>query len=208
MVSGRDKAYAFLKETVLPDPAAQGHFLSEQEVADRVGVSRTPVREAFLLLAAEDLIQLVPKRGAYIAPLSGREISELMELRGVVESYAAERLIRLGRVPHAELEELLERQRTLVDADQAKEFITCDHRFHAVMVASVGNELLTKHYEGLRSRQIRAGIVALHRSAGRHDDVLREHRAIMDALAAGDVDAARTAIADHLDATLRVLLGN
>ncbi|MBI0382182.1 GntR family transcriptional regulator, partial [Streptomyces albiflaviniger] len=65
--SGREKAYAFLKETVLTDPDMQGRFLTEQEIADRIGISRTPIREALLLLAAEDLVQLVPKRGAHIA---------------------------------------------------------------------------------------------------------------------------------------------
>lgn len=52
----------------------EGGFISEQEVAERVGVSRTPVREALLQLAAEDLVQLVPNRGAYIAPLTGRDL--------------------------------------------------------------------------------------------------------------------------------------
>lgn len=68
MTSGREKAYAYLKDTVLTDPGMQGAFLSEQELADRVGVSRTPVREALLQLAAEDLVELVPKRGARVSP--------------------------------------------------------------------------------------------------------------------------------------------
>lgn len=54
MASGREKAYTYLKDTVLTDPEMQGAFLSEQELADRIGVSRTPIREALLMLAAED----------------------------------------------------------------------------------------------------------------------------------------------------------
>ncbi|MEW2244500.1 GntR family transcriptional regulator, partial [Streptomyces sp. NPDC026666] len=172
MVSGREKAYAYLRDTVLTDPEMQGAFLSEQEVADRIGVSRTPVREALLLLAAEDLVELVPKRGARVAALTGREITELMELRGVVERYAAERLVTRDRVPLAELRALLDRQGGLTGPEQAREFIDVDHLFHATLVSAVGNTLLDRHYDGLRSRQVRAGVVALFHRRGRQEAVL------------------------------------
>jgi DNA-binding GntR family transcriptional regulator len=206
VASGREKAYAYLKDTVLSDPAMQGAFLSEQEIADRIGVSRTPVREALLLLAAEDLVELVPKRGARLTPLTGREITELMQLRGIVERYAARHLVAAGRVPARELDELLARQHGLTGPGQAREFIAVDHRFHSTLVSAVGNSLLDQHYEGLRGRQVRAGAVALFNREGRQEAVLDEHRAILDALAAGDADAACAAIDAHLDSTLRVLL--
>ncbi|WP_345565008.1 GntR family transcriptional regulator [Streptomyces plumbiresistens] len=206
MASGREKAYAYLKDTVLTDPAMQGEFLSEQDIADRIGVSRTPIREALLLLAAEDLVELVPKRGARVAPLSGRQISELMELRGIVERYAAERVIATDRVPLRQLTELLDRQAGLGGPEQAKEFIAVDHLFHATLVSAVGNTLLERHYDGLRSRQVRAGVVALYNQQGRQEGVLDEHRAIVEALAAGDAAAACLAIDNHLDSTLKVLL--
>ncbi|MGA5894720.1 GntR family transcriptional regulator [Streptomyces venetus] len=206
VTSGREKAYAYLKDTVLTDPAMQGAFLSEQELADRVGVSRTPVREALLQLAAEDLVELVPKRGARVSPLTGREIRELMELRGVVERYAAQQLVAGGTAPVAGLRSLLERQRELTGADQAREFIAVDHCFHSALVSAVGNALLDRHYDGLRSRQVRAGVVALFNQQGRQEAVLEEHEAIVDALEAGDAQAACAAIDHHLESTLKVLL--
>lgn len=208
MTSGREKAYTYLKETVLTDPAMQGEFLSEQEIADRIGVSRTPIREALLLLAAEDLVQLVPKRGARVAPLSGREIGELMQLRGIVERYAATQAVASDHLPDLvrELAALLARQRGLSGPDQAREFIAVDHTFHATLVAAVGNGLLDRHYEGLRSRQVRAGVVALYNQVGRRESVLDEHGVIVAALAAGDAGAACAAIDGHLESTLKVLL--
>jgi DNA-binding GntR family transcriptional regulator len=206
VASGREKAYAYLKDTVLADAGMQGAFLSEQELADRIGVSRTPIREALLQLAAEDLVELVPKRGARVAPLTGREIRELMELRGIVERYAAQQLVSGGRAPVAELRSLLERQRELTGAEQAREFIAVDHRFHSALVTAVGNALLDRHYDGLRSRQVRAGVVALYNQQGRQEAVLEEHEAILDALAAGDAQAACAAIDHHLESTLKVLL--
>ncbi|MFB7496758.1 GntR family transcriptional regulator [Streptomyces sp. NPDC056161] len=206
MVSGREKAYAYLKDTVLTDPEMQGAFLNEQEIADRIGVSRTPIREALLLLAAEDLVELVPKRGARVAPLTGRQISELMELRGIVERYAASQLIAADRTPVQELRSLLERQSKLTGPGQAREFIAVDHLFHSMLVSTVGNALLDRHYDGLRSRQVRAGVTALFNRQGRQEAVLEEHRAILDAVVSGDVEAACVAIDNHLESTLKVLL--
>src|SRR5436305_3305361 len=77
--SGRERAYRHLRETVLVDPAVQGTFLNEVDLAQAIGVSRTPVREALLLLVSEGQVEMVPKRGAYVPPLSGRQIRELME---------------------------------------------------------------------------------------------------------------------------------
>jgi len=205
VISGRQKAYTYLKDTVLTDPAMQGEFLSEQMIADRVGISRTPIREALLLLAAEDLVSLVPKRGAYIAPLSGREIGELMEMRALLERYAAERSIVLGTAPVAEMDRILDEQTKLRGNEKAKEFIEADHRFHATLIASAGNSLMTKQYDALRSRQVRAGVTALYRAVGRQEEVCVEHRRILEMLAAERADLACAAIDEHIAATRRIL---
>ncbi|GAB2668209.1 GntR family transcriptional regulator [Saccharopolyspora gloriosae] len=206
MTSGRQLAYDHLKDTVLSDPAMQGQFVNEQSLADDIGVSRTPIREALLLLAAEELVQLVPKRGAYIAPVAGRQIRELFELRGMMECYSARRTLELDTVPVPEMRGELDRQRALRADDDARSFIDLDHRFHSALVRAVGNDMLTKSYDGLRARQVRAGIVALFSAENRRKAVLDEHDAILDALAGGDAAAAQAAITAHLDATRHVLL--
>lgn len=204
MPSGREVAYAHLKDTVLSDPAMQGQFVNEQALADEIGVSRTPIREALLLLAAEELVQLVPKRGAYVAPVGGKEIRELFEIRAMIECYAARSAIELDAVPLEAMRRELDDQRGLGE-DQAREFIDHDHRFHSALVAAVGNGMLSKTYDGLRARQIRAGVEALFRSDGRRKSVLSEHEAIVSALAASDQEAAAAAITEHLSATRQVL---
>lgn len=207
-MTGRDKAYEYLKTTVLTDPGIQGEFLSEQEIADSVGVSRTPVREALLMLAAEGLVQLVPNRGAYIAPLTGKELRELVELRGVLERFAAEKALADGSAPIAEMRAVLDAQSELDSPDQAKAFIDLDTHFHSLLIASTGNAMLIRTYNGLRDRQIRAGLVALFSAPRRQAAVLCEHQAIVDALAAGDLPATLTAIDDHLGTTLNLQLTN
>ncbi|GAA1316153.1 GntR family transcriptional regulator [Pseudonocardia xinjiangensis] len=208
--SGRDRAYRHLRETVLIDPAAQGTFLNEGVLAQAIGVSRTPVREALLLLVAEGLVEMVPKRGAYVPPLSGRQIKELMELRGLLERHAASVTLTEGTVPLAAMREALAEQERFTDAvanpATAQVFIEWDRRFHQVLVDAARNDLIARTYAGLRTRQVRVGVAAMFRTADRQRGVCDEHARIVAALESGDEAAAHTAIEDHLAITLRLFL--
>jgi DNA-binding GntR family transcriptional regulator len=205
-VSGREKAYEFLRRTVLTDPEMEGEFVSEQEVAEHVGVSRTPVREALLRLAAEELVQLVPNRGAYIAPLSGRDLRDLFELRGVLERFAAQKVLSSGTIPIDDLREAICQQERCEGPAEDRHFISFDHYFHSLLIDAAGNPMVSKTYAGLRARQVRAGLVALSRADDRKSQVLVEHDAIVNALAAGDLEATLAAIDRHHTATLSLQL--
>jgi DNA-binding GntR family transcriptional regulator len=210
--SGRERAYRYLRETVLVDPAVQGTFLNEVGLAQAIGVSRTPVREALLLLVAEGLVEMVPKRGAYVPPLSGRQIKELMELRGLLERHAASVTLATGTVPLTAMREALAEQERLVggdtetDTETARVFIDWDRRFHQALVDAARNDLIARTYAGLRTRQVRVGVAALFRAIDRQRAVCLEHRAILDALQTGDETATHAAIEDHLRITLRLFL--
>ncbi|MDJ0393838.1 GntR family transcriptional regulator [Rhodococcus sp. G-MC3] len=208
-LSGRDKAYAFVRDQVLSSPAATGTFLNEQELATRIGVSRTPVREALLMLQAEGLVEMVPKRGAHVPAMSGRQIGELMDLRGVLERHAASTSLRTGVPPVSAMRDALDRQEKLADtrtAEAAKEFIDLDGEFHQILVDAAGSELLSRTYAGLRARQLRVGLTALFSAADRQHNVCTEHAAIVYALEAGDETVVHGAIDDHLEVTLQILL--
>lgn len=208
-LSGRDKAYNYVRDQVLSSPAAIGTFLNEQELATMIGVSRTPVREALLLLQAEGLVEMVPKRGAHVPPMSGRQISELMTLRGVLEQHAASTAIRAASAPVASMREVLAEQVRLAEERtevSAKAFIDLDGAFHQTLVDSAGSELLSRTYAGLRARQLRVGLTALFSAEDRQRNVCSEHEAIVEALEAGDEDSVRGAIEDHLEVTLQILL--
>jgi DNA-binding GntR family transcriptional regulator len=210
--SGRDRALHYLRETVLVDPDAQGTFLNEVELANRIGVSRTPVREALLLLVADGLVEMLPGRGAYVPPMTARQTRELMDLRGVLERYAASRTLTDGTVPLAALRELLAEQERLAnrehdgDLKRLTEFIDQDIVFHQMMIDAADNAMLARTYAGLRVRQRRVGVAALFGSTNRRRAVCAEHGRIVEALAEGDEPAALRAIDEHLELTLRVLL--
>lgn len=204
--SGRDRALAYLRETVLSDPAVLGTFINEQALATEIGVSRTPVREALLMLAAENLVQLVPNRGALVPTLPGREIAELMQARGVIECWAATACLAMDNAPVDDMNALLRMQRAISDVSEAKEFIELDSQFHALLVASADNSVLDRLYQSLRARHVLLGVAALERSSSRRAEVLAEHQAIVDALARKDPDEAEASILRHLNTTAAVLI--
>jgi DNA-binding GntR family transcriptional regulator len=207
-LSGRERAYRHLRETVLVDPSVQGTFLNEVDLAQDIGVSRTPVREALLLLVSEGLVEMVPKRGAYVPPLSGRQIRELMELRDVLERHAASVTLAQHTVPVEAMRAALAEQERLLTIEpcDAQEFIEWDRRFHQSLVDAAGNELIARTYAGLRTRQVRVGVAALFRAIDRQRAVCAEHGRIVDALGSGDEAAAHAAISDHLRITQQLFL--
>lgn len=209
-LTGRERALAHLRNTVLSDPSMEGAFLNEQQIAVEVGVSRTPVREALLILASEGLLQLVPQRGVYVPPLSGREIRELMDLRGVIERHAAESVSTSAETTAQSMSAVLDTQRAMAGTSDrrsnAKAFIELDRRFHQILVDAAGSSLLSRTYAGLRERQVRVGIAALEAGAERWNQVCGEHQAIVEAVRAGDVAGAHSAIDLHLQVTLQSLL--
>jgi len=207
--TSRDKAYAHLRDHVLIDPAMQGQFLNEQKLAAEIGVSRTPVREALLLLASDGLVNLIPQRGAYIPAVTGREISELMEMRGALESLGARLAIASGNVPLEAMAEILSRQTELPDnlePEATRKFIRLDTLFHQLLVDAAGNELMSRTYSKLHVRQMLVGVAALTRIKGRRRHVCEEHQEILEALKVGDVQQAQQAIERHLAITEEIFL--
>ena len=195
----KDRAYAYVKERVLTGVYPGGELLSEGEVAEAMGVSRTPVREAFLLLEAEGLMRLYPKRGALVVPVSPDEIEDVMETRLLVERHAAGRIAeRRPEATIARLDEILAAQRAALDAADQAAFVELDREFHQTIVDGVGNAILARLYDGLRDRQRRMAATAIARDPAIAELYLSQHRAIADALGRGDGDGAGDLLARHL----------
>jgi DNA-binding GntR family transcriptional regulator len=205
VTTATDRAYRHTKERVLDGTYAGGALITEGEVSDAVGVSRTPVREAFLRLQAEGFLRLYPKKGALIVPVSAREIDDVMETRAMIERFAIEKVIASGRHREvgARLREALGRQRKLRKSPEP--FTEADRDFHGLLVAATENEVVVDLYALLRDRQLRMGVTALLRDPERVDRILEEHAALADAVAAGNGDAARACITNHLHGTEEAL---
>jgi DNA-binding GntR family transcriptional regulator len=205
----KDRALDYVKSRVLTGEFAGGHLISEGEVAAALGMSRTPVREAFLRLEAEGLLRLYPKRGALIVPVSPDEIREVMEARLVLEQFAAEKIIRLGNVARTDsyrrLAAELERQRRAGTAAALADFLDSDRAFHAVTIDESHNSILGGFYGSLRDRQMRMIGESTLRDSLRLATIIDEHQTIAEAIRDGDTSAARKAIEVHHKSTARAL---
>ncbi|WP_033292605.1 GntR family transcriptional regulator [Amycolatopsis jejuensis] len=202
--SAQDVTYRFLKKRIAELPRDGGTFLTESEVAEAAGTSRTPVREALLRLEAEGFLEIVPKKGAFVPPISDAEVRSVMEARELVEDWCVRKLASHADAAFfAELDDLLAKQRELV-ADPVQ-FIEYDRAFHRAMVRRAGNPVLGEFYESLRDRQVRMGLRAVAGSETRAERVLAEHAAIVAALRSGSTEEAGDAVATHLSSTMAAL---
>ena len=134
-----------IRDLIVTDALALGQQLSEHALGERLGVSRTPVREAFLRLAAECLVEVRPHRGTFVFRADAREVREICELRGILETGA----LRLGMRRDADLLHRLEQN--LRDADHldlrvATDYQAFDQRFHDIIVEAGGNSQLIEAY--------------------------------------------------------------
>src|ERR1700754_4385603 len=127
-----EAAYAFTKQRVLDATYAGGDLLTEGEVADALGISRTPVREAFLRLEGEGLLRLYPKRGALVVPVSVGEVEAVMETRMLVERFALDKVLAHGaaEVLARAMDDAIASQEARIAAGDADGFVAVDREFH------------------------------------------------------------------------------
>lgn len=206
------RAYDYAKERILDGILAGGELISEGTVAAALGISRTPVREAFLRLEAEGLLRLYPKRGAVVVPVSAKEVEAVLETRELIESFAAEKVSSLGAEALEQLvgrlREQLREQKQLREAGDGKAFVAADQVFHQLIVTAADNPILLDLYAGLRDRQQRMGLFAVFHDHDRLRATNHEHVELVDLLERGDVTAYRAALRGHLRGTRAAALGH
>ena len=195
--SATRRAYAHIKERLLDGRFPGGSLLSENELAQRLGLSRTPVRQAFVHLEAEGLIELYPRRGGLVVPISPSEADDVLEARLLIEQHCARRAASAGAPLAAELEQAIADQQGALAVGGAG-FVTADRRFHRAIVAAAGNPLLTRQYDSLRDRHQRIAAATVASDPGRVERFISEHTEIAAALRRGDGDAAAELMAAHL----------
>jgi DNA-binding GntR family transcriptional regulator len=200
-----DRAYVHVKRQLLDGTLADGTLISEGAVADAVGISRTPVREAFLALAAEGLLELYPKRGALVVPMTSADVSDLFDTRALIEAHCLRRALDadLEGVRRAAAAELA-RQRKLLAADDLAGFVEADRAFHRTWMAAGRSAILLALYDRLRDRQQRVAARVLSAGPRRAAQLLAEHDEILARIRDGDVEGAVRALQEHLRAARAV----
>lgn len=180
-----DHVIASLRAMVMNGELADGVRVPEAMLCERLGVSRTPLREALKVLAAEGFVALRPNRGAVVVPIDPRAVADLFELKN-----ALERLIGLslpGRISDEERVAVDVLHRALATAmaeNDIDAYTRLNHDFHAALVAGVHNAALSHTYSGLQQKILRARY-AVNGQPTQIRRSMQEHNEIMDMLRAG-----------------------
>ena len=197
--SASERTYAHLKRRILDGTHPGGEIVTEGEIAEAVGVSRTPVREALLRLEVEGLVRLYPKKGALVIPVSAQEAQDVIEARSLIEEWAATNVWPHRKDLLDDLRELLSAMRDARRRRDVVDFTEADRSFHERIVAGAGNAILTRQYRSLRERQMCLTSTAMRVADGRMDKAVQGHRQLLELLRSGTKAAFLAATRDHLE---------
>ncbi len=197
-------AYDRLHDAIRDGTYSPGDRIREEEVAKRLNLSRTPVREALRKLEVDGVVEHRPRMGAVIRSLSHAEVVELYEMRLVLERTAAEMAAK--HASDAEIDELEDLNAALAGSvDDPVAAARINQQFHRCIYLSVRNRFLIATARALNNAMMLLGPTTLDGTA-RVDLVCRQHKAIIDAIRDGDEEAAGAAAEAHLQTSLRYRL--
>ena len=204
----RDEAITVLRAAILGGELAPGSIHSAGALAERLGVSPTPVREAMLALVESGLVEVVPNRGFRVSVIDDEDLDEICALRMMLELPALALVIE--QASDASLSELSMRVAELESAaadNDVAAFLVADRAFHLQLLALTGNRRLVRIVAELRDQ---TRIVGLQPLAAEEDldATAAEHRTILEALQARDVSAAQHLMTIHLEQTRGIWAGH
>ncbi len=202
-----DIAYAALKDEILSTRMLPGFRATEPEVADRLGMSRTPVREALIRLQADGLVELIPRRGMRVLPVSAEDMNDIYEILTALEPHAAAELAlrRPGLEVLAPLVRATEDMERALERPDLEAWAEADDRFHRALLELHGNARLTAIAGALFDQAHRARMITLRLREVPHRSTA-EHRDILQALRDGDAERVRRIFQTHRERAARELL--
>ena len=195
----RDVVFQNLRQAILKGELEPGERLMEIHLAKRLGVSRTPIREAIRKLELEGLVDMVPRRGAVVASITRKDMRDVLEVRRTLEMLAVE--VACERISQGELEKLraagrdFERSRGSGDIIR---LVQADMAFHEIIYAATGNLRLVNILGNLREQMYRYRMEYL-KDTSSYGQLNREHERIYEGIRDKDKETACQAIREHID---------
>lgn len=195
----RDVVFDTLREAIINGILRPGERLMEIQLAEELGVSRTPVREAIRKLEREGFVVMVPRKGAFVAGISLKDIADVFEVRAALEALTAG--LAAERITDEELEELeriLVRKAEIIEESDVERFLESDTTFHDTLYRASRNQRLIQILNNLQDEIQRFRAVSLA-YPGRLRKTLEEHRKIVEAVAERDVERAQAMAWRHIE---------
>ncbi len=200
----RDIVLDAIREAIVNGQLNPGERLMEQQLAEDLGVSRTPIREAIRKLELEGFVLMLPRKGAYVADISIRDIAEVFEVRSAMEALAAG--LAAQRITEEGLELL---ERNLVGykeaGDELEQIIENDTGFHEIIYNASRNNKLILILNNIRD-QIQRYRTASLAHPGRYIKTLDEHKGIVEAISARNVELAQRLAKEHIENAENIII--
>lgn len=196
-----ERAYAYTKDLIIRGELPGGRLVSEGMICEALGISRTPVHEAFLRLDAEKLLALSSRKGAVVLPMAPQEARNLLDMREAIEASAARRLIENGPIGADRLREfrqVLDEQKRHVAERDIDAFVATDETLHSAVVTASGNVLAVHFFSLLRDRQQRLRHQLLRVLPDHLTTAHEHHQQLVDRLEASDADGYHDVLRTHL----------
>lgn len=204
----REVVFNTLRDAILTGELAPGERLMEIQLADKLGVSRTPVREAIRKLELEGLAIMLPRRGAIVASITISDLQDVLEVRKVLEGLTIE--LACKRMNAEELEQLKESEATFdkaVRGNDLTEIAKKDVAFHDVIYNASRNKRLIQILNNLREQMYRYRLEYI-KDEDKRAVLVEEHRMIVEAIEAKDVAMAKKALKKHISNQERTIIEN
>ncbi len=180
----REKILETIREAILKGTLKAGEKVAEPELAERFGISRTPIREAFRQLESEGYLTVIPRKGAVVTSLSERDVEEFYAIKSILEGYAARMAAEnLSDKDIEKLESINERLQQLADDEDVKNFFKVHNEFHDLFIRAAGNEKLRELIGQMMMRFNRLRMASLS-LPGRMKISVDEHKKIIEAFKA------------------------
>lgn len=194
-----------LRHAIVTMQLSPGEMLSEQELARRFGVSRSPVREALIKLSEAGLVRVLPQRGTQVVKISRSSVEDARFIREAVESAVVrEAATKASPVMLAELNASLTRQRRAQRTSSTEAFLALDEEFHRLLAETAGRPSAWHMIEDIKPQMDRVRFLDMTKATPRNA-IIAQHALIVDAIKAGDPLAAEKAMRVHLSEILRSL---
>ncbi|WP_430474368.1 GntR family transcriptional regulator [Thalassospira lucentensis] len=193
-----DRAYREIKRRILENDMPSGTIMLESELAELLDMSRTPIREALIRLSNEGMVEVRPRHGMRVLPVSKDDMIEIYDILTALEAQAAELVARRGLSPEqlAELNDAVDEMDHALANDDLTGWANADERFHLLLVEFCGNRRLSNMVNTFWDQSHRVRLLTLRlrpKPTGSNDD----HRAVVAAIANGNPDAARDLHRQH-----------
>jgi DNA-binding GntR family transcriptional regulator len=201
----REKIVETVRNAIVNGQIPAGARVAEPELADRFGISRTPIREAFRQLESEGFITVIPRKGAIVASLSAKDISDFYDLKMVLEGYAARCAAKVLTEKELVKMEAVNRQMEMASTKKdLRKVLSLHNEFHEIFLKSCGNEKLYSIVQNMVMQFQRFRLILAMR--GRIEGSIRQHREIIDAFRKRDADLAESLVIKNAQYGKKVLL--